>query len=111
MLLEVLRYLLQFKEYALVQKFEGMLNFDFTSEGFAEQFLVSLVLFQGYKKVLNPKTLAKQDLLFRVLVRLLALGTPSQQVMKYECMVNLNVRTPDFRDAFNAAVRNAKADA
>jgi hypothetical protein len=104
-LLDVLRYLALTRNFGLLQKFEGMLDFDETSHAFAEETLVTLVRLRGYKKVLSPSTLGKQDLLYRALVRLLDLGATQEQVMKYECMVNLNVRTPDFRDAFNVAVR------
>ena len=68
--------------------------------------IVTMVHCEGYNFSLSPPMLRDEDFLLVVLKRLIRKETSYRLLMKYECMVNLNVRSREFKTEFAELVQN-----
>lgn len=104
LLLDVLRIVVSLQDYDLLAHFELRLNYERVSATFVEQLILAMVHMEGYKRSLTAPVLAKEGILFAVLRALLDQRVRHKLIMKFECMVNLNVRSRAFRDTFTSTV-------
>ena len=104
LLLDVLRIVVSLQNYDLLAYFELRLNYERVSADFVEQLVLAMVHMEGYKRSLTALVIAKEEILFSVLRALLAQKVRLKLIMKFECMVNLNVRSRAFRETFTSTV-------
>lgn len=104
LLLDMLRIVVSLKDYELLAHFEQRLNFERASAAFVEQLVLAMVHMENYKRSLTPLILAKEEILISVLHALLSQKVRLTFIMKFECMVNLNVRSRAFRETFISTV-------
>ena len=108
----LLRDLVQFfvctKNVKLLHTLEQWISFHEFDVVFSTYMVVSMVLFDGYNKPLNPWNIKDEKFLFIVLNELLRTGVPHPYLMKYACMLNLNVQSEAFRAVFHETIQTAQ---
>jgi hypothetical protein len=102
---EVTDFLVYNKKIRMLQKLEDRLDMNETSEGFKEYLVLSMVLCDGFNKTVKKETVENDELVMRILKRLLAKRVHPKYIMKFECIINLNVRTKEFRVVYDKTIQ------
>ena len=101
---DLIQFSVSTKNVQLMHRLDQQLDIHEFEESFGVYFIVAMVLFDGYNKPLDRFKLRNEKILFLVLNELLRRELSPHYLMKYACMVNLNVQSEAFRAIFHETV-------
>jgi hypothetical protein len=108
LLLDVLRFIVSTRNKELLYRMEVKTDYLGANKIFIQELILNMIYMEGYNRPLHPKTLRNENVLLIVLHRLLREGKATKElVSKYECMVNLNVKSEAFRFDFHSMLKGA----